>query len=60
MKIRNSAAQTLPLGDFIVKGLNTYKGTYTSISQIVSISASAEITLKMFLEELSISQIYLI
>ena len=57
MKIRNSAAQTLPLGDSIVKGLNTYKGTYTSISQIVSISASAEIMLKMFLEDLSISQI---
>ena len=28
MKIRNFTAQTLPLGDSIVKGLNTYKGTW--------------------------------
>ena len=53
---RNSTAETLLLGDSIIKGLNRYKGTCTSISLTVLISVSAEIVQKMFFGELFTSQ----
>ena len=57
---RNSMAETLLLGDSIIKGLTRYKGTWYKFSLTVLISGSAEIAQKIFFWELSTCQICLI